>query len=169
MAYQRYDDLRVWQESARLAEGAFQLTEQPIFKGCFSLRDQLERSVVSLAGQIAASHDRQGADRVAMILEARRTVAELRSLLSLLERRPGLANQRGALSELQGAAEICARQLWGWADAIQNPGARANRARSGGDGGRAEDRPLGASGGDELGAGAERGGDRQGARRPARP
>ncbi len=47
MTCQRFEDLPVWKEAMRLAHRVFDLTEDPRFKISFSLRDQIERSVLN--------------------------------------------------------------------------------------------------------------------------
>jgi four helix bundle protein len=53
MTYERFEDLPVWQEAMRLAHGVYHLTENPRFKISFSLRDQIERSSMSMSDNIA--------------------------------------------------------------------------------------------------------------------
>ncbi len=58
MTYKRFEDLPVWQEAMRLAHGVFDLTEHPKFRISFSLRDQIERSVMSISDNVAEGFER---------------------------------------------------------------------------------------------------------------
>jgi four helix bundle protein len=58
MTYQRFEDLPVWQEAMRLAHGIYDLTENPKFKCSYSLRDQIERSSMSVSDNVAEGFER---------------------------------------------------------------------------------------------------------------
>jgi four helix bundle protein len=53
MKYERFEDLPVWKAAIELAGRVYSLTEGPLFKGRFSLRDQIERAAVSISNNIA--------------------------------------------------------------------------------------------------------------------
>ena len=46
MKYQRFEDLPVWQAAVEMARSVYSLTDEPAFKGRYSLRDQMERAAV---------------------------------------------------------------------------------------------------------------------------
>jgi four helix bundle protein len=48
MKYTRFEELPVWRDAIELAVRVFALTAHPAFKGHYDLKDQLERSSVSL-------------------------------------------------------------------------------------------------------------------------
>ena len=128
MTYQRFEDLPVWQEAIRLAEGVYELTERPDFHGSHSLRDQLERAALSVSNNIAEGFERgTTSELLAFIYIARGSAGEVRSMLCFLERRPRFDHFKSQISNLKSAAESCSRQLRGWADALQNSEIKGQR------------------------------------------
>ena len=80
MTYERFDDLPVWQGAMRLARGVYDLTENPRFKISFSLRDQIQRSSMSVSDSIAEGFERGGttSELLAFIYIARGSAGETR-------------------------------------------------------------------------------------------
>jgi four helix bundle protein len=121
MTYQRFEDLPVWKEAMRLAHGVFDLTEDPNFKISFSLRDQIERSVMSISDNIAEGFERgTTSELLAFLYIARGSAGETRSKFCFMQGRPRLQDFKCQISNLKSLAESCSRQLRGWADALQN-------------------------------------------------
>jgi four helix bundle protein len=121
MTYQRFEDLPVWKEAMRLAHRIYDLTENPEFKISFSLRDQIERSVMSISGNVAEGFERGTTNELlAFIYIARGSAGETRSKLCFMEERPRLKVFRPEIAKLKMVAESCSRQLRGWADSLQN-------------------------------------------------
>ena len=128
MTYKRFEDLPVWKESIKLAHGIFDLTENPDFKISFSLRDQIERSVMSISDNIAEGFER-GTTRelLAFLYISRGSAGETRSKLYFMEQRPRLKNFKSEISNLKSLAESCARQLRGWAESLQDSNIEGQR------------------------------------------
>ena len=121
MTYKRFEDLPVWQEAMRLAHGVFDLTENPQCKISFSLRDQIERSVMSVSDNVAEGFERGTTNELlAFLYIARGSAGETRSELLFMENRPSLSNFRSQISDLKLRAESCSRQLRSWAEALQD-------------------------------------------------
>jgi four helix bundle protein len=121
MTYKRFEDLPVWQEAMRLAHGVFDLTEQPKFKISFSLRDQIERSTMSVSDNIAEGFERGTTNELlAFLYIARGSAGETRSKLCFMGQRPRLADLKSEISNLKSMAESCSRQLGAWAAALQD-------------------------------------------------
>ncbi len=121
MTYQRFEDLPVWQEAARLYEGTDDFLQDPPRQFRLSVRDQLERAVLSISNNIAEGFERGTTNELlAFIYIARGSAGEARSMLTLLGRRPWMKNFKSEISNLKSIAENCSRQLRGWADALQN-------------------------------------------------
>ena len=128
MTYSRFEELPVWKEAMRLAEGIYDMTESRDWKGNRSLRDQLERAALSVSNNIAEGFERGTTNELlAFIYIARGSAGEVRSMLCLLERRPGLFNFKSQISNLKSIAESCSRQLRAWADHLQNTDIRGQR------------------------------------------
>ena len=53
MTYKRFEDLPVWQAAIQMGVDVYAFTGKPAFKGCYSLRDQIERAAVSVSNNIA--------------------------------------------------------------------------------------------------------------------
>ena len=121
MTYKRFEDLPVWNEAIRLAHGVFDLTENPKFRISFSLRDQVERSVMSISDNVAEGFERGTTNELlAFLYIARGSAGETRSKLLFMEQRPRLADFKSEISNLKSRAESCSRQLRGWAESLQD-------------------------------------------------
>lgn len=119
--YQRFEDLPVWQEAIRLAEGVYDLTETIAKRLSFSAKDQIERAALSVSNNIAEGFERGTTNELlAFLYIARGSAGEVRSMLCFFERRPALADLRSQISDLKSIAESCSRQIRAWADSLQN-------------------------------------------------
>lgn len=132
MTYQRFEDLPVWQEAARLYELSEELLENVEFRASSGFRDQLDRAALSVSNNIAEGFERGTTNELLYFLYvARGSAGEVRSMLAVKARRrhraPWSAGLVAELSKLKDCAESCARQLRAWADSLQNsdiPGQR---------------------------------------------
>ncbi len=121
MTYKRFEDLPVWKEAIRLAHRIYDLTENADFKISFSLRDQIERSVMSISDNVAEGFERGTTNELlAFLYISRGSAGETRSKLCFTEDRPRLKAFRSEISGLKSLAESCSRQLRGWAESLQN-------------------------------------------------
>jgi len=128
MTYQRFEDLPVWQEAARLYELADDLVESAPPRMRHSFRNQFERAVLSVSNNIAEGFERGTTNELLQFLYiARGSAGEVRSMLCLLLRRSWAAHLRSEISNLKSAAENCSRQLRGWADSLQNSEIKGQR------------------------------------------
>jgi four helix bundle protein len=127
-AYKRFEQLPVWQAAAVLFEHCdnFLHRAPPRVRGSF--RDQLERAVLSVSSNIAEGFERgTTAELLSFLYISRGSAGEVRSMLTLLARRPWISGFEDELSELISRAESCSRQLSAWAESLQNsaiPGVR---------------------------------------------
>lgn len=105
MGKQGFRDLLVWQLAKDSAVKIFQVSETPEQKKDYGLRDQIRRSAVSVASNIAEG-DERGSDREAVRFFhiAKGSVAELRTQIQICLRSWVL--ERDRLSELRRG--ICA-------------------------------------------------------------
>lgn len=128
MTYQRFEDLPVWQEAAKLYEqtDSFLAAAPPRMRSSF--RDQLERAVVSVSNNIAEGFERGTTNELlAFLYIARGSAGEVRSMLCLLERSAWMKDFKSQISNLKATAESCSRQLRGWAEALQNSDIKGQR------------------------------------------
>ena len=128
MTYQRFEDLPVWQEAARLYDRADDFLEDAPRRLRPSFRDQLERAVLSVSNNIAEGFERGTTNELlAFIYIARGSAGEARSMLCLLQRRPWMSDFKSQILDLKSIAESCSRQLRAWADSLQNSDIKGQR------------------------------------------
>jgi four helix bundle protein len=121
MTYERFEDLPVWQDAIRLAEGCEDFLISAKERITFSKRDQLDRCSLSVSNNIAEGFERGTKNELlAFLYIARGSAGEVRSMLCYFERRPALVDFKSQISNLKSLAESCSRQLRGWADSLQN-------------------------------------------------
>lgn len=128
MKYSRFEELPVWQAALELAVRVYELTSGDSFRGQSSLRDQLERAAVSVSNNIAEGFERGTTQELLTFLYiARGSVAEVRSMLCLLERLLRFDPLKSQISDLKSSSESISRQLRAWADALQNSEIKGQR------------------------------------------
>lgn len=127
LTYGRFEDLPVWQEAIRLAEGCedFFLTAKDRIS--FSKRDQLDRASLCVSNTIAEGFERGTTNELLSFLYiARGSAGEVRSMLGYFESRSALKDLQLQNSNLKSLAKSRSRQLRARADALpQIPGPRA--------------------------------------------
>jgi four helix bundle protein len=128
MKYQRFEDLPVWRAAIELAVRVYELTAKPNFKGHADLKDQMERSSVSISNNIAEGFERGTTQELLTFLYiARGSGGELRSMLLFLELLPNFNDLKSEISDLKSLAESASRQLRAWADSLQNSDIKGQR------------------------------------------
>jgi four helix bundle protein len=128
MTYKRFEDLPVWQAAAQLYESTDDLLANPIPSLRSSFRDQLERAVLSVSNNIAEGFERGSTNELLQFIYiSRGSSGEVRSMLSLLKRRPWAKHLAAEISNLNSIAEACSRQLRGWAESLQNSEIKGQR------------------------------------------
>ncbi|MFA7345205.1 MAG: four helix bundle protein [Terrimicrobiaceae bacterium] len=128
MTYQRFEDLPVWQDAIRLAEGCEDFILSAKDRITWSKRDQIDRASLSVSNNIAEGFERGTTNELlAFLYIARGSAGEVRSMLCFFERRPALQNFRSQISDLKSVAESCSRQIRAWADSLQNSEIKGQR------------------------------------------
>ena len=128
MKYKRFEDLPVWKSAIDLAVRIYALTDTHEFRSQRSLRDQLERAVVSISNNIAEGFERgTNQELLTFIYIARGSSGEVRSMLHLLELLPLFAQLKPRLQHLNGQATNIASQLGGWATSLKNSEIKGQR------------------------------------------
>jgi len=128
MTYERFEDLPVWQEAIRLAEGCEDFLIAAKSKITYSKRDQLDRCSLSVSNNIAEGFERGTTnENLAFLYIARGSAGEVRSMLCFFERRPALKDFKSQITNLKSIAESCSRQLRAWSEYLQNSDIKGQR------------------------------------------
>jgi len=117
--YQHFEDLPVWQEAVRLYNVVLDLLEEPNVPLSPGFRNQLDRAALSISNNSAEGFERLTTNELqAFIAIARGSSGEVRSMMAALKDRPKLKQHVAAMQKIRTLAESCARQLAGWAGAV---------------------------------------------------
>lgn len=128
MKYQRFEDLPVWQAAIALGREVYKFTENPSFKGRFSLRDQLERAATSVSNNIAEGFERgTNQELLTFLYIARGSAGEVRSMLHLLEGLLPFRNLESEIRNLRATTESISKQLGAWARSLQDSQMKGRR------------------------------------------
>jgi len=115
MKYQRFEELPVWQAAIKLARDVYSLTSEDAFKARRSLCDQIERAALSVSNNIAEGFDRgTNNDLLKFLYIARGSMAEVRSMLCLIETMPQFRNSESGIRNLKRESDSISKQLGGW-------------------------------------------------------
>ena len=117
--YEKFEDLPVWQEAARLYNRVLDLLEAPVVPFSASFRNQLDRAALSVSNNIAEGFERVTTNELnAFLAIARGSAGEVRSMMAVVKDRPKLKPLLRQLLEVRALAESCARQLTAWTVSI---------------------------------------------------
>ncbi len=116
MAYQRFEDLPVWQEAARLYELTEDLLAAKMLPTTSGFRDQIDRAALSVSNNIAEGFERGTTpDRINFLYIAKGSAGEVRSMVTVKLRRVQDPDVLRQLETIRNCAESCCRQLGAWA------------------------------------------------------
>jgi four helix bundle protein len=117
--YEHFEDLPVWQEAARLYNTLLDLLEEPGVPLTPGFRNELDRASLSISNNVAEGFERSTtSELLSFIAIARGSAGEVRSMTAVVKDRPKLKRYLSALQRIRALAESCARQLTGWAGAV---------------------------------------------------
>jgi four helix bundle protein len=117
--YERFEELPVWQEAARLYNVVLDLLEEPGVPLSPGFRNQLDRASLSVSNNVAEGFERSTTNELlSFIAIARGSSGEVRSMMAVVKDRPKLKRYLSALQRIRTLSESCARQLTGWAGAV---------------------------------------------------
>ena len=130
--YQRFEELPVWQEAARLYNCALDLIETPGPRLSRSFCDQLERAALSVSNNIAEGFERvTTSELLAFLGIARGSAGEVRSMMAVVKDRPQLKPVARKLQDIRALADSCGRQLAAWAGSIEKSPVQGKRHLTG--------------------------------------
>ncbi|MGD0221802.1 MAG: four helix bundle protein [Terriglobia bacterium] len=128
MKYNKFEDLPVWQAAIELGRHVYTLTEDPAFKGRYSLRDQVERATVSVSNNIAEGFERgTNQELLTFLYIARGSAGEVRSMRHLLGGMEPFRNLESEMRNLRERTESVSKQLGAWAGALQDSDFKGRR------------------------------------------
>lgn len=130
--YQKFEDLPVWQEAARLYNKVLDLLEEAALPLTPGFRNQLDRAALSVSNNIAEGFERVTTNELnAFLAIARGSAGEVRSMMAVVKNRPKLKPSLRHLQEIRSLAESCARQLTAWTASIENSPVQGKRHLTG--------------------------------------
>jgi len=118
--YEKFEDLPVWQEAARLYNKVLDLLEAPNLPLTPGFRNQLDRAALSVSNNIAEGFERVTTNELTAFLAiSRGSSGEVRSMMAVVKDRPRLRVWVRRLQEIRELAESCARQLTAWTASVE--------------------------------------------------
>jgi four helix bundle protein len=130
--YQKFEELPVWQEGARLYNRVLDLLEEPNLSLSPGYRNQLDRAALSVSNNIAEGFERVTTNELTAFLAiARGSAGEVRSMMAVVQDRPRLKAHLRRLQEIRSLAESCARQLTAWTTSIDSSPVQGKRHLTG--------------------------------------
>jgi len=130
--YEKFEDLPVWQEAARLYNRVLDLLEEPRVPLTPGFRNQLDRAALSISNNIAEGFERVTTNELNMFLAiSRGSAGEVRSMMAVVKDRPKLKPIVRHLQEIRALAESCARQLTAWVSSIESSPVQGKRHLTG--------------------------------------
>ena len=128
MTYERFEQLPVWQAAIDLGAAVYDLTERAPFRQRNSLRDQIERAIVSVSNNIAEGFERGTKQELLTFLYiARGSAGEVRSVPCLLGKIPAFAELESGIADLKSNAESVSRQLGAWIRTLRDTEQKGER------------------------------------------
>jgi four helix bundle protein len=120
--YQRFEELPVWQEAARLYQRVLDVVEEPNVPLSPTFRNQLERAALGISNCVAEGFDGLNSSELRSLLaNARGAAIEIQNMMALIVERPKAARLKDALVQIRASADSCVRQLAAWKHALDNP------------------------------------------------
>jgi four helix bundle protein len=130
--YQKFEDLPVWKEAARLYNKVLDLLEEPNVPLTPGYRNQLDRAALSVSNNIAEGFERVTTNELTAFLAiSRGSAGEVRSMMAVVKDRPKLKIWIRRLHEIRELAESCARQLTAWTTSLEGSRVQGKRHLTG--------------------------------------
>jgi four helix bundle protein len=130
--YEKFEELPVWQEAARLYNTVLDLLEESNLPLTPAFRNQLDRASLSVSNNIAEGFERITTSELNFFLGiSRGSAGEVRSMTAVVKDRPKLKRFIGQLQEIRRLAESCARQLTAWSRSNEDSPVQGKRHLTG--------------------------------------
>jgi four helix bundle protein len=129
--YERFEDLPVWQEAARLYNAVLDLLEEERCPLSLGFRNQLDRAALSTSNNIAECFERSSTKELVGYLGiARGSAGEVRSMIATVKNRRRLAELKQHFVIIVRLAESCTRQITAWITSIERSPVKGKRYRA---------------------------------------
>jgi four helix bundle protein len=126
--YKRFEDLPVWKQAESLYGAVLDLLEGCTRGLSIGFRNQLDRAALSVSNNIAEGFERMSTAELLSFLEtARGSAGEVRSMVTVIRRRPRLQPHSTELGEIRNLAESCSKQIGAWMMAIERSPVKGKR------------------------------------------
>ena len=128
MKYERFEQLPVWKEAAKMAAEIFKWSAQPAFKQKGDLASQIQRATLSISNNIAEGFERgTTGELITFLYYARGSAGEVRSILCVTELMPEFNGMKEEIENFKKTAEKITRQIRGWAQSLQESEIKGQR------------------------------------------
>lgn len=129
--YERFEDLPVWQEAALLYNSALDLLQAQNVRLGPGWRLQFERAALSVSSNVVEGFERLTSNELrSFLVIARGSAGEIRSMVSIVIRRPEVRPHVAQLKEIRTVAESCTRQLGAWLQTIKRRPKQTRRSQT---------------------------------------
>ncbi|NUN70763.1 MAG: four helix bundle protein [Bacteroidetes bacterium] len=110
MPIQRFEEMKVWQDSRKLSQQIYSITKSKDFIRDFGLRDQIQRASVSVMSNIAEGYERDSnRELIRFLIYSKGSVGEIRSLLYVAFDQEYITKDQ--FNELKDAATLISIQV----------------------------------------------------------
>jgi four helix bundle protein len=121
----------VWNDAIELALRVFRLARAGVLHGFGDLKNQLERSALSISNNVAEGFERGTNDElITFLYYARGSAGEVRSMLHLLSRLPEAEPWFSDVDDRLRRAEHISRQLGSWIESLKNSPFQGTRSQN---------------------------------------
>src|ERR1700757_610237 len=125
--YERFEDLPVWQEAARLYNAVLDLLEEDACPLTLGFRNQLDRAALSTSNNIAEGFERASTKELVSYLGiARGSAGEVRSMIAVVKNRRRLAELKEQFVVILELAKSCTRQITAFINLIEKSSGKRN-------------------------------------------
>jgi len=129
--YKRFEDLPVWQETARLYNAVLDLLEEERCPLSWGFRNQLDQAALSTSNNIAEGFERSSTKELVGYLGiARGSAGEVRSMIATVKNRRRLTELKQHFVIIVRLAESCTRQITAWITSIESSPVKGKRYRA---------------------------------------
>ena len=133
-SYQRFEELPIWQEAAKLHNLVLDLLEEHAALFMPGFRNQIDRAALSVSNNIAEGFDRvTTAELLTFLGYSRGSASEVKSMCAVILTRKKIKPALVLLQAIRAACESCLKQLTAWMYQIDSGPVQGKRHLTGTD------------------------------------